>query len=1028
LLKAGQYSSKALAKLANPECKDGIILPASIYPPSWDKRDEILNKVINAAKLQANTTLTKQKTSTEPDGMGEHYYYLNCFYGRLRCMDAKSKANTPIDSECAPGEIPSANYREGVRLDRLVNKDKSSRGKAGKNGSKRRRAQKPKKAEHCCKFQIRLKLRPGKFWYVPWSKEEFVEHTWHKELPQAQMTTKTNTLTEADRKQTAIVGEFAGGSSSQNIARALNEGDFALTGDQIKGLAKKASDTQDNPSGKKVSNTTKFINRLDRKVEEKKGRYIALYHEVKETSLIWVDKADERDTLRRSKRKKVLEKGDAITKAELKKASELTREELANLAGPLAQEEMKFEYLTRSKAGERKIAEFEVKDLEDKLALGEILQSFRDKLTVGQKILVAAAWAREDEVELFQKFPHVFMFDVTFNTNSEKRPLGVSLGIDGNMNSFSPFRVFMPSRCAWVYNWIFGHVMPNLLGEEVCNRIQIVLTDGEPQMYRAFDQNKRVHYKSAIHQLCMYHLVLKGLERCNLQGLQLLPVMNFMTTFKETVYSWMTVGSIENEKEFLDSKVWLEVWLEGHRTNESQLADICHNAVVLQDFVTKSLLPHKERWLACLRQDHLNLLQCCTSALEGMNHTIKIKSSVPVTPCMSMYQSFVTMDQQSETRLTERKKIAMRKVQSYAPWATGSETVDHVTDTCESEVRKNNRERFCYHARASSQYTIQTLRRRGKDDTPIYCLQCNQDDRFETCLACSDFSPVPRFVRIRTITFTPINGGTHYVVVCSCPYFGTHGIPCRHFCVFSHIQLHHIHVRWRLDYDANFNDRDAHNWREWRAYFQQRMKNNQLVISRSEYDKIMEKARRWTKESEKSLFEEPSSRMYQKKEDGMLMYVDSRQKFTASENILLSSTAFLSGALKGELHLPSLSTADSDSDTDSDFEDAKLPALGPNPYTNIMSMYSAVSEVYEASPDRMATINGDLMTYFGKLLRSARQELGSQESYLGEYVDLYPETEKRKVGVRKRSASEPKRQRKRRRRSVELTFEDSLVS
>jgi len=100
-----------------------------------------------------------------------------------------------------------------------------------------------------------------------------------------------------------------------------------------------------------------------------------------------------------------------------------------------------------SKAGEQKLAEFEVKDLEDKLTLGDILQSFRDKLTVVQNILVAAAWAREDEVELFKKFPHVFMFDVTFNTNSEKRPLGVSLGIDGNMNSFSPFCVFMPSMC-----------------------------------------------------------------------------------------------------------------------------------------------------------------------------------------------------------------------------------------------------------------------------------------------------------------------------------------------------------------------------------------------------------------------------------------------------------------------------------------------------------------------------------------------------------------------------------------------------
>jgi len=66
------------------------------------------------------------------------------------------------------------------------------------------------------------------------------------------------------------------------------------------------------------------------------------------------------------------------------------------------------------------------------------------------------------------------------------------------------------------------------------------------------------------------------------------------------------------------------------------------------------------------------------------------------------------------------------------------------------------------------------------------------------------------------------------------------------------------------------------------------------------------------------------------------MYVDSRQKFMASENILLSSTAFLSGALRGELHLPSLSTVDSNSDTDSDFEDAKLPAMGLNPYTNII--------------------------------------------------------------------------------------------
>jgi len=42
------------------------------------------------------------------------------------------------------------------------------------------------------------------------------------------------------------------------------------------------------------------------------------------------------------------------------------------------------------------------------------------------------------------------------------------------------------------------------------------------------------------------------------------------------------------------------------------------------------------------------------------------------------------------------------------------------------------------------------------------------------------------------------------------------------------------------------------------------MKNNQLVIKRTEFDQIMEKAKGWTKESEKSLFKVPHSRMYKK--------------------------------------------------------------------------------------------------------------------------------------------------------------------
>lgn len=90
-------------------------------------------------------------------------------------------------------------------------------------------------------------------------------------------------------------------------------------------------------------------------------------------------------------------------------------------------------------------------DSEDKIALGEFVSVITNgkDLTKGQKILLAVAWCREDERRLFQMFPEVLMSDVTYQTNTEARPLGLSASIDHGMNVFTPFRVFMRSECQW---------------------------------------------------------------------------------------------------------------------------------------------------------------------------------------------------------------------------------------------------------------------------------------------------------------------------------------------------------------------------------------------------------------------------------------------------------------------------------------------------------------------------------------------------------------------------------------------------
>jgi len=185
----------------------------------------------------------------------------------------------------------------------------------------------------------------------------------------------------------------------------------------------------------------------------------------------------------------------------------------------------------------------------------------------------------------------------------------------------------------------------------------------------------------------MYHLVLKGLERCNLQGQQLLPVMNFMTTFKETVYSWMTVGSIENEKEFLDSKVWLEVWLEGHRTNESQLADIRHNAAVLQDCDEKPPSPQGE--MAGVSQTRPSQLvaavHLCTRGHESHDQDKIQRSCYP----LHVHVAIICHNGPAERdQIGREKKDCHEKSSVICSMGYWSETVDHVTDTCESEGQK----------------------------------------------------------------------------------------------------------------------------------------------------------------------------------------------------------------------------------------------------------------------------------------------------------------------------------------------------
>ena len=339
-------------------------------------------------------------------------------------------------------------------------------------------------------------------------------------------------------------------------------------------------------------------------------RFTALYHEVTQSSLVSISKA----TARKKLKKQVKLCNDID--------EEKRNDDECELLNSLNDTNIDLQ-VSNNFAGDK--FSYKLSNVSDKMALGEILLELQrtKNLVVGNKILLSVAWCREDERKLFEMFPEVIMFDVTHGTNSEGRPLGVSSSCDGNMEVFTPFRVFMPSECQWVFQWIISTAIPSLLGTESLSRVQLFLTDGDSKIYKCFDNVQPTLYPNAVHGLCVYHLVAQGIDKIKSQfrGLTRVDVINQIKTTKHWIYTWMGIGGVETEDEFSISYKDLSIWLINQQNSSDK--EISHNAVIIHNWLIQKIIPHKTRWLFVYRKHLMTLAQKTTSALEGVNQTIK---------------------------------------------------------------------------------------------------------------------------------------------------------------------------------------------------------------------------------------------------------------------------------------------------------------------------------------------------------------------------------------------------------------------
>ena len=83
---------------------------------------------------------------------------------------------------------------------------------------------------------------------------------------------------------------------------------------------------------------------------------------------------------------------------------------------------------------------------------------------------------------------------------------------DGNNKAFNACRAYIPNAQKWVFTILFQHCLPLFFGSLICNRNNLLLTDGCSNEYVSFISNigKNCVYPNSCHGLCYFHIAIQG--------------------------------------------------------------------------------------------------------------------------------------------------------------------------------------------------------------------------------------------------------------------------------------------------------------------------------------------------------------------------------------------------------------------------------------------------------------------------------------------------------------------------------------
>lgn len=416
--------------------------------------------------------------------------------------------------------------------------------------------------------------------------------------------------------------------------------------------------------------------------------------------------------------------------------------------------------------------------------------TIRDALSItgDGRILLAIAWTKDVARKKFAMYPEITISDVTYSTNSEKRPLLLSCGKDSNGHAFTHTWAFLPSESRWVFDWFFGTAMPALHSRDVLAKTELHVTDEDRQEYSAYLSHcgpGKIYEKARL-RLCVFHKLNRNL-----------------VTHKDWVSSIASLkeNNISGGIEFDMIVGWLHAFCSEYETKEesefSQLLlqqyfeedDDLHSGSMGDEFKQKL-----RDWIkACFdsQKDILfnynyikafTLLIKTSGIVEGENKSIK-RSSGGARPKDALDVSFGRMSSLHDKR--ERKK-SRENAHSLMQQVTVCDSSDLSGTETQNQLNKWAFIQLWKEYEAACEYCLYCIDNRhffvkyrykesSKDVSPE---KTNDLPRIRLMARRRWYHP--RFERTRLVKFHHTEEKGIFTITCTCYFYKKMGMCCRH--------------------------------------------------------------------------------------------------------------------------------------------------------------------------------------------------------------------------------------------------------